>query len=85
MGCGCFTARPHNMNSTFNKTRIIKTGECRDLLDTKVLKDETIKVNVTKHENTVKKFLYAISPQNWLKILDYLTYKDLKESGKANR
>ncbi len=30
-------------------------------------------------------FLYHISPHNWLKIIDFLKFKELVEAGKINR
>ena len=32
-----------------------------------------------------KNYLYIISPQNWLKVIDFLNFKELIESGKMNR
>ena len=86
MGCGCFSAKSsNNFNSTFNKTNIVNTGESRDVSEIKLLNDETFKIKVNKNKKIAKNYLYAISPQNWLKILDFLNYTDLKEGGKANR
>jgi hypothetical protein len=32
-----------------------------------------------------KNYLYIISPHNWLNIIDFLNYKELREAGKMNR
>ena len=31
------------------------------------------------------KFIQKLTPQNWLKIIQFISYKDLKELGKVNR
>ncbi len=86
MGCACFSANSKQHNSNLEKTLIAKTKESRILSDNRNFHDETLKIKIRKSLMLRNKnFLYLISPQNWLRILDFLNYADLKESGKTNR
>jgi hypothetical protein len=87
MGCACFQGTSKQYNSSFQKTMYPRKTESRDLIEIKKSLGETMQVKVFKkpHKNNKNYYVYVISPQNWLRILDFLNYSDLKESGKTNR
>ncbi len=56
------------------------------VLSSKVKKRENLYITITPPEIIPKnKIINKISQNNWLKILNYLSFSDLKELGKVNR
>lgn len=45
------------------------------------------KITINNSPLLIKKsnFIQKLTPQNWLKIIQFISYKDLKELGKVNR
>jgi hypothetical protein len=87
MGCACFQGNSKHYNSNLQNTSGVRKTDNKDLFDIKKALAETMQVKVHKKplKNNKNYYLYATSPQNWLRILDFLNYLDLKESGKINR
>jgi hypothetical protein len=56
------------------------------LIYSKIKKNENISIKIIPPEIIQKnKILHKISQNNWLKILNFLSFSDLKELGKVNR
>ena len=51
-------------------------------LKNKIKSKNTLNLHVTKIINC---YIYKISYQNWLNIIDFLNYTEIKETGKVNR
>ena len=91
MGCACIN--PKSSSSKADKKVKIKNPGIRNSLS-KTLKTtaDPNKLVIRGEEIVIKSlyknkknYLYVISPHNWLNIIDFLVFRDLKESGKINR
>jgi hypothetical protein len=85
MGCSCtknshgiepnFQSSPGKLKPKLNNVEQDKDNDGFENYDKILIRRFSQKQN----------FLYHISPHNWLKIIDFLNFKELMEAGKINR